>query len=204
VKRGALAVLILPCLAACGALIGAEWDATLKSTVLDGAPGGDDADTEQDGSTGDGDAADSSMGVDAFVPGTCGGKLDHCFCTAHVPKEDGVVCSIKAQGGGADFCCADKSWPITGKCQCATYNCVRDDPDYCMCSSAKDAGTPSSCSGPFCCYSPDIASCSCYGPGTFSCPAISAHEVQVATCTLSTIPCGATEKRVESCGVVTP
>lgn len=209
-KRGrAIALLLAPFLVACGALLGAEWEATLRDAPLDGAPGREDADPEggsdPDGGRDSADQADARDAADAYVPGTCRGKADHCFCAAHDPAdpaEGGVVCSIKAAGGGTDFCCADKSWPLTGKCQCATFNCGRSQPDFCMCGSG-DAGTPAACSGALCCYSPDVELCSCYDTGTSTCPFLSDHEVRVGTCSLSTIPCGPNEKRVESCGVVT-
>jgi hypothetical protein len=204
VKRGhLLGGLVAPFLAACGALIGAEWDGTLRVAEIDGAPAGEDADT--DGGEGGRDAAtapDAAAAPDAAQPGTCGGDSKFCLCKAHQPEDGGVTCSTRSVSAGG-FCCASKNWPITGTCLCSEFKCDRSAVDFCECAPF-GKGTLSSCSGALCCYSPSIAQCSCYDTGAQSCPAISGDETPVASCTLQAVPCGTNEKRTDDCGIVTP
>jgi hypothetical protein len=208
-RRGStvLASVMGSLLVACGALIGAEWDATLRGAALDGAAGGDDADTADAGENLDGsvalDAADAGDAGDAdAAPKICGGDSKWCQCIANKPKTDGgVACSESSVGGAPEsaFCCASKNWPIAGTCTCSRFKCNRTSPDFCMCGPYGDAGSTSSCSGALCCYSPLLAYCSCYDTGITSCPAVSADEVPVLACAVPQIKCGTDEQRVTDC-----
>jgi hypothetical protein len=197
VKRAhILPIALAPLLAACGAIIGAEWDGTLRSAEIEGSPGDDGGDT--DGPVDDRDVlVPGDAGDAAPIAKTCGGDAKFCLCKANMPKEDGgVLCSVASIAGAADFCCANKNWPISGTCLCSEFKCGRSSPTFCSCGALVDGGL-TKCTGSLCCYSPGFGGCSCYDTGSQTCPL--AGDVEVAECAREEIKCGTDEARTEDC-----